>query len=148
MQWLLCSYVHYTARIAGDRQTDKQTDRQTEKPSTVTLAVLRVQWTLSTISASFSVSLLNNTPINYHICSLPCPTRTHTCTLYNSPIHMYVCQSPIGVYYCIGVVFGDLEGDAMEYTLRLRHEVGESDTWHTRETSFWLQRPGARVSDK
>ncbi|CAI8057993.1 ATP-binding cassette sub-family A member 3 [Geodia barretti] len=46
-----------------------------------------------------------------------------------------------------GVVFVGLEGDSLEYTLRLRHEVGDSDTWHTRETSFWLQRPGARVTD-
>lgn len=48
----------------------------------------------------------------------------------------------------IGIVFDSLEGDDLEYTLRLRHEVGEIDTWHTSEASFWFQRPGARVTDK
>ena len=47
-----------------------------------------------------------------------------------------------------GVVFDRLEGDGLEYTLRLRHEVGELDTWHTEEASFWFQAPGARVTDK
>ena len=47
------------------------------------------------------------------------------------------------------MVFDSLEaGDGLEYTLRLRHEVGEMDTWHTREASFWFQEPGARVTDK
>ena len=29
------------------------------------------------------------------------------------------------------MVFVGLEGDSLEYTLRLRHEVGDSDTWQT-----------------
>ena len=52
------------------------------------------------------------------------------------------------VLHDAGVVFESLEGESLEYTLRLRHEVGESDTWHTREAAFWFQRPGARVIDK
>jgi ATP-binding cassette subfamily A (ABC1) protein 3 len=47
-----------------------------------------------------------------------------------------------------GIVFDNLEGEHLEYTLRLRHEVGVLDTWHTREASFWFQAPGARVTDK
>ena len=47
-----------------------------------------------------------------------------------------------------GVVFDRLEGDDIEYTLRLRHEVGELDTWRTNEASFWFQPSGARVGDK
>ena len=52
------------------------------------------------------------------------------------------------LYTNAGIVFDNLDEDEIEYTLRLRHEVGELDTWHTSEAAFWFQTPGARVTDK
>ena len=67
----------------------------------------------------------------------------------------YVCAYLVCLSVCLsvcvcaaGVVFDSLEGEDLEYTLRLRHEVGGMDTWHTHEAAFWLQAPGARVTDK
>ena len=61
---------------------------------------------------------------------------------------MYVLIIVHHVSLHLGIVFDSLEGDGLEYTLRLRHEVGEMDTWRTKEAAFWFQRPGARVTDK
>ena len=44
-------------------------------------------------------------------------------------------------------MFDNPDGFDIEYTLRLRHEVGEEDSWHTKEAAFYLQAPGARVTD-
>ena len=68
-------------------------------------------------------------------------------SIYGMCVHpLFVCLS---VCVCAaGVVFDSLEGEDLEYTLRLRHEVGGMDTWHTHEAAFWLQAPGARVTDK
>ena len=50
----------------------------------------------------------------------------------------------------IGIVFNDLdESDGtLEYTLRLRHEVGEDDTWETRDAAPNFQLAGPRVTNK
>lgn len=49
-----------------------------------------------------------------------------------------------------GIVFDSINNDTteLEYTLRLRHEVGESDTWYTDLTFPSTQRPGPYVSEK
>ena len=80
------------------------------------------------------------------------------CVCSSVCIHMYlytvcVCIPCLSVCLSVcvcaaGVVFDSLEGEDLEYTLRLRHEVGGMDTWHTHEAAFWLQAPGARVTDK
>ena len=46
----------------------------------------------------------------------------------------------------LGIVFNNLDGDDIEYTLRLRHEVGSRDTWFTRFTAPVLQPAGPRVT--
>ena len=72
-------------------------------------------------------------------------------SIYSMCVHtLFVCLSVcLSVCVCAaGVVFDSLEGEDLEYTLRLRHEVGGMDTWHTHEAAFWLQAPGARVTDK
>ena len=58
----------------------------------------------------------------------------------------YVC----GYALCIGIVFDDLDPSdgRLEYTLRLRHEVGEEDTWETRSAAPNFQIPGPRVDNK
>ena len=47
-----------------------------------------------------------------------------------------------------GIVFNNLEGDHLEYTLRLRHEVGEDKSWETRDAAPNFQPPGPRVTNK
>ena len=46
----------------------------------------------------------------------------------------------------LGIVFNNLDGDDIEYTLRLRHEVGSRDTWFTRFAAPVLQPAGPRVT--
>jgi ATP-binding cassette subfamily A (ABC1) protein 3 len=48
-----------------------------------------------------------------------------------------------------GIVFDDLDdGDGtLEYTLRLRHEVGEDDSWETRQAGPNFQLPGPRIEN-
>lgn len=46
----------------------------------------------------------------------------------------------------LGIVFNNLDGDDIEYTLRLRHEVGSRDTWFTRITAPVFQLAGPRVA--
>ena len=48
----------------------------------------------------------------------------------------------------IGIVFDSLEGNSLEYTLRLRHEVGEDNSWETRDSAPNFQPPGPRVTNK
>ena len=47
-------------------------------------------------------------------------------------------------------MFDDLDDsdDTLEYTLRLRHEVGRDDTWETRQAGPLFQLPGPRIRDK
>lgn len=47
-------------------------------------------------------------------------------------------------------MFNDLDGSDgdLEYTLRLRHEVGEDDSWETRDAGLNFQLPGPRVTEK
>lgn len=54
-------------------------------------------------------------------------------------------------YMCVttlGIVFDNLESNDLEYTLRLRHEVGGRNTWRTNEVAGEVQSPGPRVSEK
>ena len=50
----------------------------------------------------------------------------------------------------VGIVFDDLDDsdDTLEYTLRLRHEVGNDDSWETRQAGPPFQLPGPRIGDK
>jgi hypothetical protein len=54
------------------------------------------------------------------------------------------------LYITVGIVFDDLDdGDGtLEYTLRLRHEVGEDDSWETRQAGPNFQLPGPRIENK
>ena len=45
-------------------------------------------------------------------------------------------------------MFDSLDGTNLEYTLRLRHEVGTRNTWRTRDVADDVQTPGPRVSEK
>ena len=47
-----------------------------------------------------------------------------------------------------GIYFNDLEGNNLEYTLRLRHEAGEDNSWETRDAAPNFQAPGPRITDK
>jgi ATP-binding cassette subfamily A (ABC1) protein 3 len=50
-----------------------------------------------------------------------------------------------------GIVFNNVNrtknGGQLEYTLRLRHEVGDDDSWETREAAPNFQLPGPRVTN-
>ena len=50
----------------------------------------------------------------------------------------------------LGIVFDDLDASdgRLEYTLRLRHEVGEDDSWETRDAGPRFQLPGPRITEK
>ena len=51
----------------------------------------------------------------------------------------------------IGIVFDNLDGMNLQYTIRPAHEVdGEDDlnTWNTRDTQPQFQVPGPRVTPK
>ena len=48
----------------------------------------------------------------------------------------------------VGIVFNNLENNDLEYTLRLRHEVGEDQSWETRDATPNFQTPGPRISNK
>ena len=56
---------------------------------------------------------------------------------------MYVCCFNFNV----GVVFNNLGGN-VEYTIRLRHEVGFQNTWFTPVSGPSFEVPGARVIPK
>ena len=45
-----------------------------------------------------------------------------------------------------GVVFDNLESNAIEYTLRFRHEVGQRNTWFTDVVVSTFQLAGPRVN--
>ena len=49
--------------------------------------------------------------------------------------------------YCaiIGIVFQDLNQNVMSYKIRLRHEVGQFDTWFTERAAPSFELPGPRV---
>ena len=47
-----------------------------------------------------------------------------------------------------GIVFNNLEGENLEYTLRLRHEVGQDKSWETRDAAPNFQPSGPRVTNK
>ena len=79
--------------------------------------------------------------------------------MYSTCIFMYTYMLYLHVLFSIrtctctytlhvGIVFNQLEGDDLEYTLRLRHEVGVENSWQTREAASDLQPPGPRVSEK
>ena len=54
------------------------------------------------------------------------------------------------VCVCAGIVFDDLDDsdNTLEYTLRLRHEVGIDDSWGTRRAAPRTISAGPRVSSK
>ena len=47
-----------------------------------------------------------------------------------------------------GLVFDNLEGGDLAYTIRLRHEVGNADSWNTERAGGAFQLPGARVQNR
>ena len=53
----------------------------------------------------------------------------------------------VGYVSCTGVVFQNLGSD-VEYTIRLRHEVGSQNTWFTDLSGPSFGPAGARVSPK
>ena len=53
------------------------------------------------------------------------------------------CLSTVNV----GIVFNNL-GPNVDYTIRLRHEVGQQNTWFTDEAGPTFEQPGARVNPK
>jgi hypothetical protein len=58
-------------------------------------------------------------------------------------------NTPLGCFIRgAGIYFNDLESDGLEYTLRLRHEVGEDKSWETRDAAPNFQAPGPRITDK
>ncbi len=48
----------------------------------------------------------------------------------------------------VGVFFDNLNGTDMEYTIRLRHDVGSRDTWQTARTAAAFNSPGPRIDPK
>ncbi|CAI8053623.1 ATP-binding cassette sub-family A member 3 [Geodia barretti] len=57
-------------------------------------------------------------------------------------------NTPLGCFIRgAGIYFNNLESDSLEYTLRLRHEVGEDKSWETRDAAPNFQAPGPRITD-
>ena len=77
-----------------------------------------------------------------YACACLCCTLMHICTC--AYVYMRMC------ILCSGIVFDDLDPDDghLEYTLRLRHEVGNEDTWETRFAAPAFQPLGPRVDNK
>ena len=88
-------------------------------------------------------------------------TKLHqsTCMLVFSPfsapkvffsnkhyVHVHVCYGFGPIF--VGIVFDLSDQLNIKFTLRLRHEVGERDSWLTRMTSPNFEAPGPRISDK
>ena len=48
----------------------------------------------------------------------------------------------------LGIVFDNLSTPDLEYTIRLRHDVGDGNSWFTRFNAPSFQLPGARVTNK
>ena len=59
---------------------------------------------------------------------------------------------PSSLFTLSGIVFNNVNrtknDGRLEYTLRLRHEVGEDDSWETREAAPNFQLTGPRVRNK
>ena len=47
-----------------------------------------------------------------------------------------------------GIVFDTIDTKELEYTIRLRHEVGEENSWYTEFTSVEFETGGPRVTEK
>ena len=47
----------------------------------------------------------------------------------------------------VGIVFNNL-GSNVDYTIRLRHEVGQSNSWLTDQAGPTFELPGSRVNPK
>ena len=60
--------------------------------------------------------------------------------------HSHVCN--VSYHQTVGIVFNNLDGARVEYTLRLRHEVGSDNSWETANRGPSIQLPGSRVSPK
>ena len=85
---------------------------------------------------------------------------THTCTYIYIIYICRLCQLHAYAFFppssslrdlppsSAGIVFDNIEGSHIEYTLRLRHEVGERGSWLTRRTQPQFQPPGPRVTNK
>jgi ATP-binding cassette subfamily A (ABC1) protein 3 len=57
-------------------------------------------------------------------------------------------NTPLGCFIRgAGIVFNNLESDELEYTLRLRHEVGQDNSWETRDAAPNFQAPGPRITN-
>ena len=63
---------------------------------------------------------------------------------------LYIIRISWSIHYISGIVFNDLDGsdNELEYTIRLRHEVGEDDSWETRDAGQTFQLPGPRITEK
>ncbi len=48
---------------------------------------------------------------------------------------------------CKGIIFNDLNGKELSYTIRLRHEVGQSNSWQTIQNSPNFELPGPRTTN-
>lgn len=51
------------------------------------------------------------------------------------------------LHFLPGIVFGDLNGNELSYTIRLRHEVGPDNSWDTLLSAPEIELPGPRVSN-
>lgn len=49
---------------------------------------------------------------------------------------------------CSGIVFEELAGNDISYKIRLRHEVGNQDSWETDEVGPTFESPGPRISNR
>ena len=86
---------------------------------------------------------MNHKPIMSQICLYK---KLRSCMYFLQHNHE---QIPLlSLCICTGIVYNELQGNDMKYTLRLRHEVGSLNTWFTRLTSPIFQFPGPRVEDK
>ena len=50
--------------------------------------------------------------------------------------------------YTLGVYFDNVNSTELEYTVRLRQEVGSRDSWQTRQTAAVFDLPGPRTNPK
>ncbi len=51
------------------------------------------------------------------------------------------------IFLFVGIVFNNLSGNDLSYTIRLRHEVGNDNSWETAQSGPNFELPGPRIAN-
>lgn len=77
--------------------------------------------------------MLNSTTYMYVLCIV---SFERVSLPLSSVCIFLICSLPTTLSILKGIVFNNLQTNSLEYTLRLRHEVGDVNTWNTIEADY------------